>query len=759
MFPRASIAWPRAGISPPPTSLRPDRSARQDRGHDCRRHRPRPARPRRPRTLRSPRAPRAPRAPRPRALAALGATAAVALLTLGPLAAPAAADAPLRLGSPVTDLTSGSVVGSISGAESAIRQLASDGDYQLWAVYVDSFDGADGVAWADETADLSGLGDDHLLLAVAVEDREFGLSATDTVGDSTYNRAFDAAEGALRDAADGDGDWAQATIDTADALRGSSGGIRTPLLIGGVIAVGTVVGFGVYRSTRRDRGAGQAQGAAGEPTKDLVARCGPALVEIDDDVREFEQDLGFAQAQFGDEATRQFAAALTQAKGAVGQAFALRKQLDDIPEGDDAARRATATQILQLCHAVQTDLSSRAQAFDALRQEQANAPQALEDLGRRVDELRGRVEPARATLANLAVQYPPTALASVSANPDHASQLLEGAYGSLVTGRQHVEQGELASAVAQAHVARDALTQATALLAGVENAQRDLAEASARLQQASASLSSDVADADRLAPGDPALAPSPQPHAPLSSRPARPPSPAATRSARWPAWPTPRPRSTPRSPRAASRPRSRSGRRPRSVSARPASRARSARRTSTWTRGAAPSGPRRARGWPRRSGCSASRARRRRATRSAPSPRCSRPRRWRARPASWRSPTSRSGSRVRAATEAATGVATAPTAGWTWARSSSAGCWATAARDGARGAAARRGAHRGAAAVARPGAGAARRAAAPAAAARGARARADDARADDARADDARAEAGVAPAEAVPAVAASSRVA
>jgi TPM domain len=452
-------------------------------------------------------------APLARVLMALAAGLALLVLTAGPLAPRAAAEEPLRLDERVTDLTTSGVVGSTDEARAAVATMEDATDYRLYAVYVDSFDGTGSEDWANEVAELSDLGDQDLLLAIAVDDRAFALSATDSVSDSTYDRAYTAAEDALTSAADDGAPWADATVATAQALQGSggAGGLSGPLVVGGVVVAGAAVGIGVVASRRRRNGSGATTGRAGAPqgqsTQQLVAQAGPALVEIDDDLREFEQDLGFAEAQFGAEATREFSASLAQAKPQVAQAFTLRKQLDEIPESDDAARRAVATQILQICQGVSQQLGAQAQAFDALRQEQANVPATLEELGRRAEELRGRVEPARATLVNLAVQYPPTALASVSSNPDHASQLIEGAGGSVVTGQQHVASGDAAAAVAQAQVARNALTQAAALLDAVDSAQQDLANASARLQEATASITADVADADRLAPGDAALAP------------------------------------------------------------------------------------------------------------------------------------------------------------------------------------------------------------------------------------------------------------
>ena len=80
-------------------------------------------------------------------------------------ALPAAAEPPTRLEGQVTD--SAGVLDDAVAAE-RVEQLRIETGLQLFVVYVNSFDGAGGDAWADETAQVMQFGSEQLLLAVAL---------------------------------------------------------------------------------------------------------------------------------------------------------------------------------------------------------------------------------------------------------------------------------------------------------------------------------------------------------------------------------------------------------------------------------------------------------------------------------------------------------------------------------------------------------------------------------------------------------------
>ncbi|MFC7618035.1 hypothetical protein ACFQV2_36250 [Actinokineospora soli] len=87
------------------------------------------------------------------------------------LAAPAAAEPPLRLPGQITDDT-GALATGRADVQGAIDRLYDERRLRLWVVYVERFDTP---GWAERTAGLSALGDRDVLLAVATVDREYAL--------------------------------------------------------------------------------------------------------------------------------------------------------------------------------------------------------------------------------------------------------------------------------------------------------------------------------------------------------------------------------------------------------------------------------------------------------------------------------------------------------------------------------------------------------------------------------------------------------
>jgi len=425
--------------------------------------------------------------------------------------------APFRLSGPITDQV-GALTGSDkSDVQAALTDLSKKTQLDLWVVYVSSFDGASGDDWAKQTATTSQLGKNQLLLAVATDDRAYGLRVEadpSVLSDDDLAKADDAIRTHLSD-----DDWAGAAIAGAQALEGGSG--SSGAWIWWVVGLGVLVVIVVFvaRASRRGRALAKAGGRYVPPgtdpdspealaaltTADLQKRAASALVTIDDDAKSAEQELGFAQAQFGQEATQEFQVALDGAKQQVAQAFTLRQQLDDDQPETEPQARGMLIRIVTLCRAASDAMHAQAARFDELRQLEARAPQVLDEIEQRATELRARIDPSRTTLAELARTYPPTALASVTGNPDQASALLDAALRSVAEGRADVERGDRGAAVARSRAGGTAVGQAATLLDAVDHAGDDLAHAGENLEKGIASITSDLADAQRLAPADPGV--------------------------------------------------------------------------------------------------------------------------------------------------------------------------------------------------------------------------------------------------------------
>lgn len=440
-----------------------------------------------------------------RALRTLVATGLVVGLTAPAVALPA--EPPQALQDEITD-TAG-VLGDRTGdVQKALDRLAEQTQFQLFVVYVDSFDDWDAVDWANAAAIDSKMGLDDILLAVAVQDRAYAVSVDQNpeLTDAQLSTVQAAVEDRLRT-----DDWAGAAIAAADGYRDAAGGGSGAVGIAGgsggfpwgwllvLGGIGLVIWL-VVRSGRKSRAADPRS----MPIEELNRRAGPALVAADDAVTTAGQELGFAEAQFGVQASRVFGEVLAAAKQKVGQAFTLRQQLDDSQPEPEAQRRGMLMQILQLCEESTAALRAQTAEFERLRDLQARAPEVLAETDRRVQEVAARLPDANATLEQLAATYPEAALGTVRGNVTQASALLDAARTGLTQGQQVIDS-DRGAAVRLISTAQEAVGQAAQLLDAVDRAGQDLAEAGGRIDTALASLSADVADAGRLAPGDPAV--------------------------------------------------------------------------------------------------------------------------------------------------------------------------------------------------------------------------------------------------------------
>ena len=441
----------------------------------------------------------------------LGAAPASAV---GPASAagPVAAVGPVTIGSDhITDQSGVLSASDRSTIQSALDRLSTDTGLQLYVVYVPDFGGQDPTAWAQASLQASGLGANDVILAVATQARRYSLASGPlaTVTSSQLQGVYTKVGTSLHG-----NDWAGAAVTAANGLRaaatGSSGsagpGLGSLLLVGLVVVAGIVVLVVVLAGRRKvaARVATPPDELSGLPTAELDRRAGSALVAIDDQLRSSEQELGFAQAQFGADATKEFVAALADGKAKATEAFRLRQALDDDVPDTDAQRRDWSTQILRLCGAVSTALDEQKSAFDEMRNLEDHVEQALDDHAEAAGALTQRLGPARATLKALAAQYPPEALASVAQNPDHAEQLLADVTDAVTAGRTAAAQPDhRGEAVGYARAAEAALDHAKTLLDGVDSAGADLAAAGQRIDAAIASITSDLSDAARLVGGDP----------------------------------------------------------------------------------------------------------------------------------------------------------------------------------------------------------------------------------------------------------------
>ncbi|RKT33597.1 putative membrane protein YgcG [Microbacterium sp. AG1240] len=430
--------------------------------------------------------------------ARLSTAAALALaLVVGGAAIAASATEPVELGSTrVYDQVDALSPQQEFDAQARIEQLRTSTGLDLWVVFVDEFTNpSDSADWANETADQNGLGPTQYLLAVAVDARQFYLS-----GDSSGPISFEqlgAIEQERLIPALGNDDWAGSVDAAAEGLeeadQAGSGGTMVPnpllpsisdviwtvLLVLAVLAVGVVILVIVLRSRRKKTttAPGVEPGPPPVPTDELRRQAASALIDTDDAIRTSEQELGFAAAQFGEDATTDFAAALQSARDKLSQAFALQQQLDDdVPDTEEQVR-AWNTQIIQLCAEANQGLDEKVDAFDELRKLEADAPAALVRARDARTAAASAIDEAAAALSALQGSYAPEALETVDDNVDQARARIAFADEQLTAAQTALDAGETGEAAVGIRAAEEAVGQAVVLETAIDTLATDLAAA------------------------------------------------------------------------------------------------------------------------------------------------------------------------------------------------------------------------------------------------------------------------------------------
>ncbi|MFI0984323.1 TPM domain-containing protein [Streptomyces exfoliatus] len=415
----------------------------------------------------------------------------------------------------------------------ALDRLYDDRRVQLFVVYVRDFSGRSGQTWADATAERNSLGTDDVLLAVATHDRQYGYSA-DPGSRFTQGQLDEVSRTAIEPALR-QNDWAGAAIGAADgyaavlagqpvpapaitpgptdpggaADEGTSGAdLLLPLvLVGGAGAVGAYAYVKRRRrtETRTTPQGGQGWGAPKEPAPpsldELDGEARRTLVATDDAVRTSQEELGFASAQFGEEAVRPFTEAVTFAGEQLTASFRLRQKLDDAFPEDDSTRRSMLEEILRRCGEANARLDAESEDFDRLRALERSAPEALDAVEAAFREQTGRTGTAEAALTAMRERYAETAAAPVASAAEQAKDRLVFATTHVNQARQQIDAGDNGGAAVHIRAAEGAVDQAARLIEAVDRRAQELAEAVGRLPGALTETDADLADARGLLKG------------------------------------------------------------------------------------------------------------------------------------------------------------------------------------------------------------------------------------------------------------------
>ncbi|MBN7792952.1 TPM domain-containing protein [Microbacterium esteraromaticum] len=395
-------------------------------------------------------------------------------------------------------------------AEQRLQELTENSSADLFVVFVDEFSSpADRIAWADTVAEQNNLGPEQYLLAVAVEQRAYYISAATggPLGDSRLSAIEDSIQPLLAQ-----NDWSGAIALAADEIQGDGGAglLRVMLVLVAVAAVIIVIWLIVRAIRRRRRAAAiRARGAMpatpdpNDPFSTLTdeqvqTQAGSALVQADDAITSSREELGFAIAQFGEQATEGFAQVVQTAREKLSEAFGLRQKLDDEIEDSIHDRRAWNIRIIQLCDEIDDLLEDNTEAFEALRALQQNAPAELE----RVRAERAALTPLLAhvgpALTALHGEYDADALSTVTDNPEQAHERAMLADHAIESAAASIAAGQTGPAAFGIRTAEQAVAQATQLVTAVSTLGDELHALETQAQAIVSELQADVTAAQAL---------------------------------------------------------------------------------------------------------------------------------------------------------------------------------------------------------------------------------------------------------------------
>ncbi|MDA0301255.1 MAG: hypothetical protein O2822_01900, partial [Chloroflexi bacterium] len=311
---------------------------------------------------------------------------------------------------------------------------------------------------------------------------------------------------ALADGAQGLGEAYAGTLPSSAGGEASSedgGGSGSGALTQVLLPVGLVLlgGFFVVRALARRKQRGT-DGADAAPTPlrevgDLSREANALLVETDEDVRQNEQELGFAEAQFGAAEAEPFRSALGEARGALHRAFTLRQQLDDAEPESEADQRTMLQEMITLCGSAQEIMDDQQEHFQRLRDLEREAPRLLDGLPDAVQSVEQRIPNAERQLATVIAEAPGSGKA-IAGNISEAHKRLVAANELIAGGRAAYEQDDRPGTARSVRAAQDLIAQGGSLLDAIAQLDAQLTEARDRAPALRADVASDIATAERM---------------------------------------------------------------------------------------------------------------------------------------------------------------------------------------------------------------------------------------------------------------------
>lgn len=268
----------------------------------------------------------------------------------------------------------------------------------------------------------------------------------------------------------------------------SIGTLFVLLLVIFIVGVAIIVGIGfLFIGLRSMQNRKEARYSQNFDTTNPSIRAHQMLLETDRLLSEATQDLAFAQAQFGEDSTQEFAKVLEKARAFRNQAFDEEPRLQD-EKLITASKIESAGKIISLCEQAQALIKSQQASFDSLRQIEAQAPEDLDKLRSSLLETQNNSGTQEAELASLAGLYGNEKVASLQHNPAQVKDLLAQTQTLVTQIEQALSAGQNAQAVKLIRDANNRLQQAKDLNQAIAQARDDLGQPQQALVKESSEL-------------------------------------------------------------------------------------------------------------------------------------------------------------------------------------------------------------------------------------------------------------------------------
>lgn len=448
----------------------------------------------------------------------------------------AAQDVP-RLTEAVTDET-GTLTEARPQIDAALERLFQRTGVQLYVLFVHGTGGMDIADFAFEVGQQS-LSASDALLTVAIDERTDNLSVGADLLPRISQTSLDRVRSDILEPRLASGDHGAAVVATADALADVFPQVATPvptvvpptgapptgapatpppgpsqggtgvgglllMLLGALLVLlGLAIVVGRVVRLRRER---RALFEEAKTQEQLGREANTLLLQTDDALRDADQELGFAEAEFGADQVKPLKDALAHAREELNAAFIIGQKLDDAEPETAEQRRQMIQEAIAKAKVAHEAVDQQATVLARLRDMEKKAPEALARLDDQLKAIEGAVVKARADVARLQ-RYAEASTASVAGNIDAAVGKIDRARNLLAEGRTQLATKATAGAAVAAKGAEDALTDAATLLAAVTTLADALDGAAASLKDELEHAATDVeAAAAQIAAGPPVAA-------------------------------------------------------------------------------------------------------------------------------------------------------------------------------------------------------------------------------------------------------------